>query len=207
MFESAACFLLHPLLRDLNTLSSSREQWCHVSALIIKYLSAEMKRREREEEANMKNTTRQRKRKRSLGTGGVWEKKRQIEKREKAKKILYAVECLSYQGGWLREWAKRIRGHDGENVRRQINHKYKENETEAAAWCGKKKIADQSEAAGMRSDRRDDKRQRRDIRESCRFLWRSHGLISDGGVRSCSETREASETRGCWRRAEVEVKC
>lgn len=71
MFESAACFLLHPLLRDLNTLSSSREQWCHVSALIIKYLSAEMKRREREEEANMKNTTRQRKRKRSLGTGGV----------------------------------------------------------------------------------------------------------------------------------------
>lgn len=152
MFESAACFLLHPLLRDLNTLSSSREQWCHVSALIIKYLSAEMKRREGEEEANMKNTTRQRKRKRSLGTGGVWEKKRQIEKRGKAQKILYAVECLSYQGGWLREWAKRIRGHDGENVRRQINHKYKENETEAAAWCGKNK--DRRSKRGGRNEER-----------------------------------------------------
>lgn len=136
---------------------------------------------------------------------GNWWRVREEEANRK--KILYAVECLSYQGGWLREWAKRIRGHDGENVRRQISQKYKENETEAAAWCGKKKIADQSEAAGMRSDRRDDKRQRRDIRESCRFLWRSHGLISDGGMRSCSETREASETRGCWWRAEVEVKC
>lgn len=200
MFESAACFLLHPLLRDLNTLSSSREQWCHVSALIIKYLSAEMKRRERGKKKQTWKIQQDRGKEK-----GVWELV--ACERRRGKKILYAVECLSYQGGWLREWAKRIRGHDGENVRRQINHKYKENETEAAAWCGKKKIADQSEAAGMRSDRRDDKRQRRDIRESCRFLWRSHGLISDGGMRSCSETREASETRGCWRRAEVEVKC
>lgn len=116
------------------------------------FISRDEEKREGEEEANMKNTTRQRKRKRSLGTGGVWEKKRQIEKREKAKKILYAVECLSYQGGWLREWAKRIRGHDGENVRRQISQKYKENETEAAAWCGKNK--DRRSKRGGRNEER-----------------------------------------------------
>lgn len=38
VFESAACFLHHPLLWDLNTLGSSGQQWCHVSALVIKYL-------------------------------------------------------------------------------------------------------------------------------------------------------------------------
>lgn len=41
------------------------------------FISRDEEKREGEEEANMKNTTRQRKRKRSLGTGGMWEKKRQ----------------------------------------------------------------------------------------------------------------------------------
>lgn len=44
MFESASCFLLRPLLWDLNTLGSGGEQWCHVSVLVIKYLTAEMNR-------------------------------------------------------------------------------------------------------------------------------------------------------------------
>lgn len=79
-------------------------------------------------------------------------------KREKAKKDFVCCRVSERSGG-MTPRVKRIRGHDGKNVRqKKINQNMKRMRRRQRLDVNK--IADQSEAAEMKSDRRDDKRQK-----------------------------------------------